>query len=363
MPLCEGRSNGPGHHEPCPDKRADASVRNRQGDLMLCDSCSDYRFPDSKRTRSTKLRATNSSAPIKSTSSKVTPTAPSTSAGRSCASLTCDLCSGIFNQESSTLPKEVFDTMISIVEFTGWVCYECRKTCRVKIDKVLSSQSKTIEEVATLANSVDKLARDVQDLDTKFLLAPRSDTVPVQLSSATTQSEQVIKSCVVKTVQDISRRERNVIVSGLHPVPNCTDEQVFTALCEDNLSVKPAIVRCRRIGRKGDGSRPRPQLLLVELRTAQVATELRRAGRLLKLSTDADIRSVYINPDLTPEQAKLAYEKRQKRRNRLHEVAQASTSGPVPSAAPSARPSSSGSTSSVDDQNTATICTADFLST
>jgi len=49
---------------------------------MLCDSCTDYRFPDSKRiqqpdmvaTRSAKLRAINNSAPIKSTSSfKVTP--------------------------------------------------------------------------------------------------------------------------------------------------------------------------------------------------------------------------------------------------------------------------------------------------
>ena len=77
MPLCEGRSNGPSHHEPCPDKRADDSVRNRQGDLILCDSCTEYRFPDSKpiqqpdkvATRSAKLRATNNSAPAKSTSS------------------------------------------------------------------------------------------------------------------------------------------------------------------------------------------------------------------------------------------------------------------------------------------------------
>jgi len=58
MPLCEGRSDGPGHHAPCPDKRADASVRNRQGDLMLCGSCADYRFPDAKRIQQPDMVAT-----------------------------------------------------------------------------------------------------------------------------------------------------------------------------------------------------------------------------------------------------------------------------------------------------------------
>ena len=40
MPLCDGRPDGP-----CPSRRNDSSVRHSQGDLMLCPSCDEYRFP------------------------------------------------------------------------------------------------------------------------------------------------------------------------------------------------------------------------------------------------------------------------------------------------------------------------------
>jgi len=45
MPRCEGRSGGVGITIACPDARCDASVRSRQGDLFLCDACTDARFP------------------------------------------------------------------------------------------------------------------------------------------------------------------------------------------------------------------------------------------------------------------------------------------------------------------------------
>lgn len=45
MPRCEGRALGPGQVQPCPDSRNDNSVRGRQGDLLLCDACTEFRFP------------------------------------------------------------------------------------------------------------------------------------------------------------------------------------------------------------------------------------------------------------------------------------------------------------------------------
>ena len=41
MPACEGRPSGP-----CPDQRKDKSVHLSQGDLMLCDNCERFRFPE-----------------------------------------------------------------------------------------------------------------------------------------------------------------------------------------------------------------------------------------------------------------------------------------------------------------------------
>ena len=40
MPRCEGRPEGA-----CPFNKNDRSVRNSQGDLMLCGDCERYRFP------------------------------------------------------------------------------------------------------------------------------------------------------------------------------------------------------------------------------------------------------------------------------------------------------------------------------
>jgi len=60
----------------------------------------------------------------------------------------------------------------------------------------------------------------------------------------------------------------------------------------------------------------RNHLLLVKLRSAQAANDLRYAAKSLRYSTDSVARCVYINRDLTREEAKLAYEERQKRRSR-----------------------------------------------
>ena len=55
MPLCQGRALGPGHVQLCPEYRCDDSVRNRQGDLFLCDGCSEFRFPSKVDTRTASL--------------------------------------------------------------------------------------------------------------------------------------------------------------------------------------------------------------------------------------------------------------------------------------------------------------------
>lgn len=45
MPLCEGRSTGPGQDIPCPDRCSGNNVVFGQGDLWLCKACLDFRFP------------------------------------------------------------------------------------------------------------------------------------------------------------------------------------------------------------------------------------------------------------------------------------------------------------------------------
>jgi len=388
MPLCEGRSNGPGHYEPCPDKRADASVRNRQGDLMLCDSCTDYRFPDSKRTqqpdmvatRSAKLRAANNSAPI-----KVTPTVPSASAvcrgkvqnctsvdGSGCLAdeisrydrtdgtfcvncheeiqstnecLQCVFCKNNYDQACSGLSFDVFDTMRTINLQAGWVC----RQCRTNFNGMQSALSRANEEIADMRVSIAWLYEEITLLKNHQCHSPvsipmndnpsyasqvritpnnvssdvdirQAADVPVRQSLPTSNVTGDLKYEIHKTIHDINRRKCNVVISGL---PECiddsvSDEAIFTQFCEENLTVKPSLAKagCRRLGRVRvpDGQ---PRRLLVHLRTEDSAAALLSSGRLLRQSSNPQVKAVYVNPDLSPAEAKLAYENRQRRRERL----------------------------------------------
>ena len=124
---------------------------------------------------------------------------------------------------------------------------------------------------------------------------------------------------MIKTMEDMNRRERNVVVVGLPEKQDVSDTELFTSFCEVHLTIKPAIVWCRRLGPRVSHSanQQHPRRLLVKLRSAETATDLRRASRDLKRSNDPSVSSVYINPDLTKEQALFAYQERQKRRSHL----------------------------------------------
>ena len=124
-----------------------------------------------------------------------------------------------------------------------------------------------------------------------------------------------------RTYQDITRRKQNVVVSGMPEVcdggstsDNTADNEAFIKFCEENLSVKPPLARrgCIRLG-KTDGVRPRR--LLVHLTSETSATNILMASKALRRNDDDYIsKSVYFNPDLSPTEAKLAYERREKRR-------------------------------------------------
>ena len=82
-------------------------------------------------------------------------------------------------------------------------------------------------------------------------------------------------------------------------------------LCSSHLSVKPFIDEkaCKRIGKNN------PRRLLVRLRSEAAATELLLVARRLRGADRYTAEHIYINADLTPAEAKAAFEARKKRRD------------------------------------------------
>jgi len=102
--------------------------------------------------------------------------------------------------------------------------------------------------------------------------------------------------------------------------------------CDENLVVKPPLARkgCRRLGKR-DGDRPRK--LLVHLTSESNVASLLSASRTMQRTETT--KNFYINPDLSPAEAALAFEHRQKRRAARNNVKRsagpstAATSGSV----------------------------------
>jgi len=258
----------------------------------------------------------------------------------------CVLCKSNYDQACSGLSTDVFDTMRTINLQAGWVC----RQCHTNFNGMQSALSRANEEIADMRVSIAWLYEEITVLKNHQCHSPASVSIPMNnntsyvsqvritsnnVSSAVRQAADDpvrqslstnnitgdLKYEIHKTIHDINRRKCNVVISGL---PECiddslSDEAIFTQFCEDNLTVKPSLAKagCRRLGRVRvpDGQ---PRRLLVHLRTEDSAAALLSSGRLLQQSSNPQVKAVYVNPDLSPAEAKLAYENRQRRRERLN---------------------------------------------
>jgi hypothetical protein len=124
---------------------------------------------------------------------------------------------------------------------------------------------------------------------------------------------------VHRTLNDVARRKRNVIITGLEEESGdgarC-DQELFEDFCEDFMHVKPAVAyggkSCIRIGGRVRGG---PRRLLVRLQSEEGASALLEAAPSLRHCHDVYVAAnVFINPDLSPSAAKLAYQARLRRR-------------------------------------------------
>lgn len=127
---------------------------------------------------------------------------------------------------------------------------------------------------------------------------------------------------VHRTLGDVSRRKRNIIVSGLpeEEESGADDRQTFLEFCSAFLPIKPSLLDGNCCSRIGKASPHRPRKLLVRLNSEESATNLLRAASSLRHATDDYVKThVFINADLSPSAAKLAYESRKRRREmKLH---------------------------------------------
>jgi len=130
---------------------------------------------------------------------------------------------------------------------------------------------------------------------------------------AETSQAELSRDAVASMYVDMElkqRRARNIVVRGM-PYNN-DDFSYDTNLLADEFDLRYIpTVSCMRIGKRDDGRDGRVQPLLVTLESRQDAAYLIANARILHQSCDTTVRqNVYISADLSPAEAKAAYDLR-----------------------------------------------------
>ena len=223
--------------------------------------------------------------------------------------LKCDVCSRMFHGRCLGFSSDVMEKLLSIVDVTGWVCQCCRERARI-MPHTQTLQYK-VSEFDHIKNTLNNIQGELSTIKSSVLAKK-----PVSWPSLEKSTKTHIVAAVHADFENSQKRKSNVVVHGLHSSDDIDDIEQFLTLCEDHLHIKPCIVRekCRRLGKQVPG---KTQPLLIVLTNESAASDLLHdAKRLRHCGDQYTEKHVFINPDLTPAQARLAYERRQRRRDR-----------------------------------------------
>ena len=343
----------------CPDNRNDDTVHNTIGDIFLCCACEEYRWPTiASNVKAAKAASSNKNTKPTTTSTVIgnkTAKQPdranrrrgaqtvkmSVSSDDSCDTICsqclltvvdngdtrvirCDTCQSLLHQHCTNMSAKVFDIFIKIKVDVGWVCESCQELLRAQGKNLQSAMVTLSEEVAVVKCELTDVKEQLRTVMSPNVACSttleataystqhsRSFATPDQIPMP---SSQTISQTVYRTLRDVNRRKQNVVVSGLSETTGTDDRAEFIKLCETYLSSKPYVIKCERIGRIVDA---RPRRLLVRLSSESAAAELLRSARTLRRASDSSVTNIYINPDLSPMEAKLAFEARQRRREHV----------------------------------------------
>lgn len=124
--------------------------------------------------------------------------------------------------------------------------------------------------------------------------------------------KEIILSTVYNEKIANNRRSSSIIVSGMACDPNHSDTEVIEKLCYSEFGIRSAITSTKRLGKVIAG---RIQPVLAVVKSSDIAREIITCAKSLRRSPDPAIRdNVYINANLSKEEARANYDQRCRRR-------------------------------------------------
>jgi hypothetical protein len=260
-------------------------------------------------------------------------------------SLSCTECEHNYHLACLGLQPAYFEVCISLTKLTGYVCVGCKVSASNKIvalTKKVNDQTAEIEKlkvkIENMANKSNSCISVATGLPQSTAVQVRNvDTDPVNVGASSyasiaamrpTDSIQ-LQTIIAKTVKSINKKKLNIVVSGLREGNNESDDRAaMVDICQSYLSIDPNITRCLRVGKRAAvqgasvsslSHNTRPRLLIVSFATeTDVRAIMERAKHLRQASDPSVSNLIYFNYDISKDEAKILYEKRVERRNRMN---------------------------------------------
>jgi hypothetical protein len=137
-------------------------------------------------------------------------------------------------------------------------------------------------------------------------------------------------SIIGKTFRTMNKKKLNVVVSGICETGiKSEDQDICREIFGKFLGIDTTITNCERLGRRDtrtadstqggaiDHHEKRPRPLLVTIGSEEEVERILREAKKLRNAVDENIRKfVYVNRDITKEESKFLYEKRQAKREK-----------------------------------------------
>ena len=246
----------------------------------------------------------------------------------------CQTCEDFYHLKCLGVTTNKYEAVLDTVKLLGWSCKECRVDNRKMMMKMK-------EELASMQQQLDALlARSLATTDrTEWPTpdqAPADDhakpNIPVAenktLSSMTEISYADVVQVIGRAVSDCERRKRNIVISGISESNSFEDIDVVSDLLSSvlHMDVREKVTMMKRIGKIDPKTELQSRRILVVLDKESTASEILSRTHLLRETYDPQTKArVYINRDLTPEESKLAYERRQQRQQQQQDNSSART--------------------------------------
>lgn len=212
---------------------------------------------------------------------------------------------------TSVLSKTLPDILVKVLEKFEACLDRLADKFESKLDKIYGELHDTNVRIDVIEQKILGLEKRSADVLVTGTPAVPATTQRHGQPGTVDPSVQVLMAVEVEKMER-AKRQRNVIITGLSQVTGSSDEELVLKLCEDHLTTKPRLIACQRIGRQAVGV---PRRLKVTLDSDMAAENLILSSHLLRESHDDVVKKIFINRDLTPMEAKMAYDSRQSKRS------------------------------------------------